>query len=36
VGDGAQALGKLSAGLTEAALSLHQRARHFVEAVAAA
>lgn len=36
VGDGAQALGQLSAGLTEAARSLHQRARHFVEAVAAA
>ena len=36
VGDGAQTLGQLSAGLTEAALSLHQRARHFVEAVAVA
>lgn len=34
VGDGAQSLGKLSAGLTEAALSLHQRAQRFVEAVA--
>jgi methyl-accepting chemotaxis protein len=36
VGDGAQSLGKLSAGLTEAALSLHQRAQRFVEAVAVA
>lgn len=36
VGDGADALGKLSSGLTEAALSLHQRARHFVDAVAVA
>ena len=36
VGDDSQALGQLSAGLTEAALSLHQRARHFVDAVAAA
>ena len=36
VGDGAQSLGKLSAGLTQAAQSPHQRARHFVEAVAAA
>jgi len=36
VGDGAQALGQLSAGLSGAALSLDQRARHFVEAVAAA
>ncbi|MDT7529371.1 methyl-accepting chemotaxis protein [Sphingopyxis sp. SE2] len=36
VGDGAQTLGRLSAGLTEAAQSLHQRAQHFVEAVAAA
>lgn len=36
VGDGAAALGSLSSGLTQAALSLHQRARHFVEAVAAA
>jgi methyl-accepting chemotaxis protein len=36
VGDGAQALGQLSAGLTAAARSLDQRARHFVEAVAAA
>ena len=36
VGDGAQSLGKLSSGLTEAALSLHQRAQHFVEAVAVA
>jgi methyl-accepting chemotaxis protein len=36
VGDGAQSLGQLSAGLTQAAQSLHQRARHFVEAVAAA
>lgn len=36
VGDGAQSLGKLSAGLTDAALSLHQRAQRFVEAVAVA
>ena len=36
VGDGAQALGQLSAGLSGAALSLDQRARHFVESVAAA
>ena len=36
VGDGAQALGQLSAGLTAAARSLDQRARHFVDAVAAA
>lgn len=36
VGEGAQSLGQLSAGLTQAALSLHQRARHFVEAVAVA
>jgi len=36
VGDGAQTLGQLSAGLTAAALSLHQRARHFVETVAVA
>jgi len=36
VGDGAQSLGQLSAGLSEAALSLHQRARNFVETVAAA
>ena len=36
VGDGAQTLGQLSAGLTEAALSLHQRARHFVETIAVA
>jgi len=36
VGDGAQSLGKLSAGLTEAALSLHQRAQRFVEAVVVA
>lgn len=36
VGDGARTLGRLSAGLTEAAQSLHQRAQHFVEAVAAA
>ena len=36
VGDGAQTLGRLSAGLTEAAQSLHQRAQRFVEAVAAA
>ena len=36
VGDGAQALGQLSTGLTAAARSLDQRARHFVEAVAAA
>lgn len=36
VGDDAQALGQLSAGLTQAALSLDQRARHFVEAVAIA
>lgn len=36
VGDGAQTLGRLSAELTEAAQSLHQRAQHFVEAVAAA
>lgn len=36
VGDGAQTLGRLSAGLTEAAQSLHQRARYFVEAVAVA
>ena len=36
VGDGAQALGQLSAGLSAAARSLDQRARHFVEAVAAA
>ncbi len=36
VGDGARALGQLSAGLTDAALSLHQRAQRFVEAVAAA
>ena len=36
VGDGAQSLGHLSAGLTQAAQSLHRRARHFVEAVAAA
>ncbi|BBB07427.1 methyl-accepting chemotaxis protein [Sphingopyxis sp. EG6] len=36
VGDGAQALGQLSAGLTAAARSLDQRARHFVETVAAA
>lgn len=34
VGDGAQSLGRLSAGLTDAALSLHQRAQRFVEAVA--
>ncbi|WP_262926808.1 methyl-accepting chemotaxis protein [Sphingopyxis sp. LK2115] len=36
VGDGAQALGQLSAGLSGAALSLDQRARTFVQAVAAA
>ena len=36
VDDGAQALGTLSAGLTEAALSLHQRAQRFVETVAMA
>jgi len=36
VGDGARTLGRLSAGLTEAAQSLHQRAQHFVETVAAA
>lgn len=36
VGEGAQSLGQLSAGLTQAALSLHQRARHFVETVAVA
>lgn len=36
VGEGAQSLGQLSAGLTQAATSLHQRARHFVEAVAVA
>ena len=36
VGDGATMLGQLSAALTQAAQSLHQRARHFVEAVAAA
>lgn len=36
VGDGAQALGQLSGRLTEAAQSLHHRARHFVEAVAVA
>ncbi len=36
VGDGAQALGQLSAGLSGAALSLDKRARHFVESVAAA
>ncbi|MCM3419350.1 methyl-accepting chemotaxis protein [Sphingopyxis alaskensis] len=36
VGDGAQALGQLSAGLSAAALSLDQRARYFVRAVAAA
>ena len=36
VGDGAQTLGQLSAGLTEAALSLHQRARRFVETIAIA
>ncbi len=36
VGDGAQSLGQLSAGLTRAAQSLNMRARHFVEAVAAA
>lgn len=36
VDDGAQTLGQLSSGLTQAALSLHQRSRHFVEAVAAA
>lgn len=36
VGDGAQTLGQLSAGLTAAALSLHQRARRFVETVAVA
>jgi len=36
VGDGAQSLGKLSAGLTDAALSLHQRAQRFVEAVGVA
>lgn len=36
VGEDAQSLGRLSAGLTRAAQSLNQRARHFVEAVAAA
>lgn len=36
VGDGARTLGRLSAGLTDAAQSLHQRAQRFVEAVAAA
>ena len=36
VGEGAESLGRMSAGLTDAALSLQQRARHFVEAVAAA
>lgn len=36
VGEGAESLGRLSAGLTQAATSLHQRARHFVEAVAVA
>lgn len=36
VGEGAQSLSQLSAGLTQAATSLHQRARHFVEAVAVA
>ncbi|HWV61065.1 MAG TPA: methyl-accepting chemotaxis protein, partial [Sphingopyxis sp.] len=36
VGDGARTLGRLSAGLTEAAQSLHQRAQHFVAAVAIA
>ena len=36
VGDDAHSLGHLSARLTQAALSLDQRARHFVEAVAIA
>lgn len=36
VGSGAEALGRLSAGLSGAADSLHQRARSFVDAVAAA
>lgn len=36
VSDGAQALGQLSGGLSGAALSLDQRARRFVEAVAIA
>src|SRR3546814_3601710 len=36
VGDGAQTLGRLSAGLPEAAESVHQRAHYFVEAVDAA
>ncbi|PZQ23634.1 MAG: chemotaxis protein [Sphingopyxis macrogoltabida] len=36
VGDGAGALGQLSRGLADAAHSLHRRARHFVERVAAA
>jgi len=36
VGDDAAMLGRLSADLSGAALSLHQRTRHFVEAVAAA
>src|SRR5690606_20958244 len=36
VGDDATMLGRLSAGLSDAARSLHQRTRHFVEAVAAA
>jgi methyl-accepting chemotaxis protein len=36
VGQGAVSLGELSSGLTRAALSLHQRASQFVEAVAAA
>jgi methyl-accepting chemotaxis protein len=36
VGEGAATLGELSSGLNRAAQSLHQRARHFVEAVAAA
>lgn len=36
VDDGAQSLGRMSAGLTRAARSLDQRARHFVESVAVA
>ena len=36
VGQGAVSLGELSSGLTRAALSLHQRARQFVETVATA